>query len=217
MSKVLSRKAGCSEKWRKRVCAALGMTEQEVIQRSSEESAMFLSNRQPTTPPPVEPKEAADIKQEALSAVTALANLATITEDQLRFWRDLFEYLPSPICVMREGILVFHNAAHRTVCSGATVGRKICDTCSATKKKGDLQCPSECGVRLTQETGRPSTFLMQIENGYYCGDTRIIKINNTEYQTVIFQRIDQAKAGWVGYADFSSSPSSLKLSSEATS
>lgn len=79
LSKVLSRKAGCSEKWRKRICSALEMTEQEVIQRGSEEPAVFFGNPKSTTPTPLplstETKGVTDIKQEALSAVAALRKI----------------------------------------------------------------------------------------------------------------------------------------------
>lgn len=187
LSRVLNDKGGCSPRWRKKVCAALGTTEDAVIARGGRETNHQTSPLSPSLPPVPE-------SMDIVASVATFAKNAAVTEEKLRFWKDIFEYIPAAICLLRDGVVLYQNQAHRKLCPSAIIGKNLCQTCK-DKGDNDFNCVG-CLVERTQETGDRSVSHQDINGKHYAIETSFIKINSTEYQVVLATQIDGC-GGWI--------------------
>lgn len=181
LSRVLSDKGGCSPSWRKKMCTALGTTVEAVIARGEREatpqqSTIFLVA--PSVP------ESIDV----MAAVGTFVRNAAVTEEKLRFWSDLFEYLPCAVLLLRDGKVLFQNQESRLLCPSATIGENLCQTCRE-KGEDDTNCIS-CLVEKAQVSGGKAKFHKEIQGKSYVISTSFIKINSIEYQVILRAQID---------------------------
>lgn len=208
LSKVLNLKVGCSSGWRGKICSALGSTEKELIKkgaairedegvaRKPEVADLPGKNEAQEPQPPggytarTKPRGQVlrDTFATAMEALTSIATQALEGDAKLTYWQDVFEYLPASFCIVRDGVVLYQNQENRRICTGATIGEPLCDSC---KHNLGVQpkCP-ECAVRITAETGTPSTTYAQFDGGYYAVDSRMVKITDLDYQLVVAHRID---------------------------
>jgi hypothetical protein len=162
LSKVLNLKVGSSPKWRKKICVALGVSEDEMI------AAGYAIKNKPQTQPPQRHRRSTDPSTPAadvVAAVTLLASQFLQTERNLIFWQTFFESISSAACIIKDGIVLYQNQADRSLCRGIIIGEKICDSCSGDKCF-QSNC-ADCSIKHTMETGEPKKFYANIGDGFY--------------------------------------------------
>ena len=113
------------------------------------------------------------------------------TEDRLRFWKDIFEYLPTPICLLRDGVVLYHNKANRDIFIGTAIGQDLCQSC-AEKGYSEDDCLG-CMIKHTMETGHETTFHREIQGKHYVVKTSFITINDMSYQLVLSTQVDRCE------------------------
>ncbi len=183
LSRVLNDKGGCSPRWRKNICAALQTTESDVIARGHRETAPFAQT--------ITREEISVSPAQVLSGVADIIERMRVTEEKLRFWKDIFEYLPTPICLLRGGIVLYHNKANRDIFLGTAIGQDLCQSC-AEKGYNEGDCLG-CMIKDTMETGHEATFHREIQGKHYVVTTSFITVNDMSYQLVLSTQVDRCE------------------------
>jgi DNA-binding Xre family transcriptional regulator len=140
LSRVINRRAGCSAKWRRKVCAALGVFEEDVIREGSRK-------RTPTPPPPpsIPGVEAGYVSPfDVVSAVNVLAGQYTKANERMHCWMAVFELLPVAALIVRDDIVVHQN--HMSRIWGNVTGRPICEGCISSDGCERATCPVTVAV-----------------------------------------------------------------------
>ncbi len=186
LSKVLNFKSGCSPRWRRSICAALGVTEEQVIARGRRDIAPAPA---PVICPPHVQEEVTPAQ--LMSGLANVVDKLRVAEDKLRFWKDIFEYLPTPICLLRDGIVLYHNKANRDIFLGTAIGQNLCQSCEE-KGYNEGDCLG-CMIKDTMETGHEATFHREIQGKHYVVTTSFITVNDMSYQLVLSTQIDRCE------------------------
>ena len=181
-SKVLNRHNGCTAKYRKDICDAMGVSEIQMVRLG--ESVMVPA--QPEAPPIFPPAMATDTlpADEAIQALSQVSQSFLKLDAKLKYWMQAFDALPLPVIIVRDGIVFSQNRASRALWSG--LGLPLCDGCK------DETCREiGCDIKDAIDKGRDVEKYKLIGKDYYKVQTSHFTANAHHYAAVVITKINE--------------------------
>ena len=161
----------------------LGMTEDEIV---GIVKPRVLINPQATPPVQVSiPKEymSAD---DAAHVLSSLAATVRKMDSRLKYWQQVFEALPVPVIVLRDGLVYSQNRRSRAIWDG--LGRSLCSGCQDEKCKD-----YGCNIKDAIDKGKDIEVYKMIGDDYYKVIATHFSANNHEYTTIVITPIAECK------------------------
>lgn len=191
-SKVLNHHSGSSPKYRKSICDVLGLSEFEAIRLGESERSPQVTRLEPALPKP-SPIDFLPADEVVQLLAVANSSLATVSSNflkmdvRLKYWVQLFESLPIPVVVVRDGIVYSQNRKSRAMWDG--VGKTLCEGCQdqACKEFG-------CDIKDALDKGRDIEKYKLIVGDYYKVQTSHFTANSHEYNIIVITPINECYA-----------------------
>ena len=157
-----------------RICRGIGKEPEEII---------ALAEKKPTT-----------IKEQLptgyYSSNDVADNLRAIeasyrkVDARLHYWSNIFELMPMPACILRDGIVVNQNKLSREL--GPAIGKPLCNNCFDTECAGD-----DCIIKKAVEEHRSIEGYKKTERGYMKVQTSPFRIEQYDYVLVTATPVDE--------------------------
>jgi len=177
MSKVLNFKSGCSAKWRKKICDAIGVTVDSLVDKPKEVA-------QPERRIHITPTNHVDLR-EVLSGLTALINKLGETTDRARMWKSVFDALPIAAIIVKDDKVIFQN--QRSKAFGLVSGENVCLTCAnADECNGD-----DCALHRAHATGIEASEYKVIKGTHYKVICVPVTVVDASYIIITATEIDE--------------------------
>jgi len=188
-SKVLNRRIGSSAKYRKKICDALSVTVEEMVMIGKPTPE---PQQEATKFPVAIPKDylpADEVAQYVARVSTSLLDISASyskIDARLKYWQQLFETMPVPVVVLRDGLVYNQNRRSRAIWDG--LGRSLCSGCRDEKCK-----EYDCNIKDAIDKGKDIEVYKMIGDDYYKVIATHFSANNHEYTTIVITPIAECK------------------------
>jgi len=199
LSRVLNRRSGCTAKWRRKICKALGMYEDDLIligarkqQQSDARHAPHLRFVSPlafpapekTFPAKVSSMDVLNAVAIASTSIQAFVGQCRDIEKERVYWQTAFNEMPVSAMLIHDDIVVEQNIKSRSL--KILKGKKFCDNC-----EGDACTNLDiCPLNIAKTTATASSGYKIIDNLRYKLDCKPIRIDGSEYIIVLATEAD---------------------------
>lgn len=127
-----------------------------------------------------------------VDAAMIFARMYRKSDDRLKMWRMVFENLPLPSLIIKDGIVVFQNAKSRQW--GHTAGSPLCDNCIDQGECFAENCDDmECALCVSLKTNSHSTKYKVVRDGIYKIDAAPFYSGGFNYIIVTAAEVDTAE------------------------
>ena len=172
-SKVLNLKAGVSEEMLAKFAHKLRMEIADLVligKQSDERQSKPLE-------PPVIPGTAVRHvnPNDFMTEVSVFVGQYQKNSERLKFWRAIFENLPIPALIIKDGLVCFQNIKSRLW--GIITGTSICDSCVGL----DCDNRDECPVIISERTATECSGYQMIGVQRYKLDVMPLRLHEHDY------------------------------------
>ena len=189
-NKVLNHRTGSSAKYRHKICEVLGVTVEDMIRIGSPAQQPVPQIAAPF--PVTIPKDYMPTDEVVQYVARVSASLSDISaayakiDARLKYWQQLFETMPVPVVVLRDGLVYNQNRRSRAIWDG--LGRSLCSGCRDEKCK-----EYDCNIKDAIDKGKDIEVYKMIGDDYYKVIATHFSANNHEYTTIVITPIAECK------------------------
>lgn len=132
----------------------------------------------------VNPDEVVAAVQAIGQAVQALAVSHRRSEERQKWWKEVYDMLPSPTLIVKDGIVYHQN--QKSLAWGRATGKPICMSFF------DEDCPGDdCPLRLAIEANHEATIYRYFKDDYYKVVATPMRYGGNEYFIVVATEINE--------------------------
>lgn len=185
LSNILNGKTGTSEEMRESLAKRAGMDVAELVLlgKSAENSEKQEAQKENTTTVQIGPTNYVDVDN-FVSAAWAIAAQYRRADDRQKWWKEIFDMLPNPALVIRDGLVVAQNQISRAW--GLSTGLPLCDTCVVEDCPGDA-----CPLKVATESMQEASLCLYIKGDFYKVFASPMRYGGHEYMIVTATEINE--------------------------
>lgn len=199
MSKYINGRGNSAPKWRAKVLAALNVDESELVMLGKRLlnplGGAGLPSYHVSLAPAQQPSQTENFSSNGFDNICAaatglaatlqtLANQQRKEQERLEMWNEVFEMLPNPTLIVRNGIIEFQNKL--SLIWGKITGGPLCGTCL------DDQCDGDgCKLREAMETHQETRTYKFIRDDFYKLIISPMRYGGLEYFVVSATEINE--------------------------